>query len=539
MGGGGLIQLVAAGSQDVFLTSNPQITYFRTLYRRHTNFALETIQNTFVGAPSFGGHSSLTISRSADLVTKTYIRVVLSGATASGNGQKWAWVKNLGHALLQSVELTIGGQRIDLHTSDWYQMWHSLTKSPAQENGYNKLTGNTPALTTLSASHEETVLYIPLQFFFCRHIGQSLPLIALQYHDVKLEVKFETLNNLLITTGFAAGTDVGDALGLKILDATVECGMVYLDTDERRRFSQGCHEMLVEQVQFSGANNAVTGPGKMTQITINHPVKELIWGVHTGCMANPSGAYKYLWYHPSDLDAMRLIATKRFVLALALYNGNDIVLSGIDDPATDTDTNSIKPQAGLSANAKLYAMFQRIKASGVSTVASVDNVAILGDLLTLEEISTPVSVLFAGITRPTSSTSEGSSLYDVVVRMPHNFGIYLDGSVNPLKVAKLSLNGQDRIKEQDAAFFNYLQPYEHHTHTPDDGINVYSFAISPEEQQPSGTLNFSRIDLANLVTTMNPTYDDRIGIDSTIVMYGFSYNVIRIMSGMAGMAFTN
>jgi hypothetical protein len=170
----------------------------------------------------------------------------------------------------------------------------------------------------------------------------------------------------------------------------------------------------------------------------------------------------------------------------------------------------------------------------VSTDATFDNVAILGDLLSLDDISTPVSVLFAGITRP--SNGEGSSLYDVVVRMPHNFGVYIDGTVNPLKTAKISLNGQDRIKEQDYAFFNYLQPYEHHTHTPEDGINVYSFAISPEEQQPSGTLNFSRIDLANLVTTMNSKYDD-FQTDSSLVIYGFSYNVLRIMSGMAGLAF--
>jgi hypothetical protein len=527
MGGGGLIQLVAAGAQDVYLTGNPQITFFRTVYRRHTNFALETIQNTFVGGASFGGRVSLAISRTADLVSKTYVRVVISGATAPCEG-KWAWVPNLGHALLESVELTIGGQRVDYHTSDWYQLWNELTKQTTQERGYNNLIGNTTALTTLANSHTDTVLYIPLQFFFCRHVGQALPLIALQYHEVKIDIQFAQLNNLLISTGFAPGTDVGSQLGLKIVDATIECGMIYLDTDERRRFAQSSHEILIEQVQYTGAESA--RGTKATQITMNHPVKELIWGVHTGRMANVTGSYKYLWYHPSDLDAMRLIATKRFVLALAKYSGDDIVLNN-----TDTDTNSILPQTGLTGD--LLTMFNNIKAAGVSTSASVDNVAILGDLLTLEDISTPVSVLFNGINRPLNG--HGSTLYDVVVRMPHNFGVYIDGSVNPLKTAKIMLNGQDRIKEQDAAFFNYLQPYEHHTRTPADGINVYSFAISPEEQQPSGTLNFSRIDMANLLTTLDSKYPDEVGHDSTLVVYGFSYNVLRIMSGMGGLAFSS
>ena len=539
MGGGGLLQLVAVGSQDCVLTGNPQITFFRTVFRRHTNFALETIRNNFVGEPNFGGRSSITISRTADLVSKSYIRVVVGGGTAMGDA-KWAWVKNLGHALLRSVEFTIGGQRIDYHTSDWYHMWHELTKSPALERGYDKLIGNTTELTTLAASHDQATLYIPLQFFFCRHVGQAVPLIGLQYHEVKFEISFEELNNLIISTGFAPGTNVGESLGLKILDATLECGMIYLDTDERRRFSVNAHEILIEQVQIAAIETAAvsTASSKKTLLTINHPVKELVWGVHTGRMANTSGAYQYLWYHPTDLDAMRLIATKRFVLALAKYSGsgsgsgNDLVLAN-----TATDTNSILPQVGLSGT--LLTKFNNIKAAGVSTDATVDNVAILGDLLSLDDISTPVSVLFAGINNNRPANGHGSTLYDVVVKMPHNFGVYMDGTVNPLLLANLQLNGQDRVREQDAAYYNYLQPYEHHSHTPADGINVYSFAISPEEHQPSGTLNFSRIDIANLVTTLDSAYSAQIGTDSTLIVMGLSYNILRIMSGMAGLAYNS
>jgi hypothetical protein len=348
---------------------------------------------------------------------------------------------------------------------------------------------------------------------------------------------FEDVNNLIITSGFAPGTNVGASLNLKISDATVECGMIYLDTDERRRFSQNSHELLIEQVQYTGQEQ-VSGLTKNAILSLNHPVKEIIWGIHTSRMANPSGAHKYLWYHPTDLDAMRLIATKRFVLALAKYtNDGDIVISDTSISTEDTIVapNAIVPKVGLSGS--LLTKFNSIKAAGVSTDATVDNVAILGDLLSLEDISTPVSALFAGISRPASG--EGSALYDVIVKMPHNFGVYIDGSVNPLLKAKLTINGQDRLREQDAAYFNYLQPYEHHIRTPSDGINVYSFALNPEEQQPSGTLNFSRVDLASIVATFDSKYTAELGTDSVIVIYGFSYNVLRIMSGLAGLAYSS
>jgi hypothetical protein len=522
---GGLLQLAAIGSADLYLTGNPQITFFKCIFRRSTNFALETMRNNFPSTCAFGAMSTLTIERTADLIYKTYVRVVISAGTAPA-GAQWAWVRNLGHALLQTVELQIGGQRIDYHTSDYYQLHSELQLNAEQERGYAKLIGNVPELTTLNPTHDSYTLYIPMRFFYDKHVGQALPLVALQHQDVKLNIRFEDLNNLLVTTGFAPGVNPGDALGLKITDATVECGMVYLDTDERRRFSQLSHEILIEQVQWNGLDNITKVKSQL--LAINHPVKELIWGIHTGRMANTGGKYQYLWYD-SDNDTLRLIATKRFVLACALYDDNgNLILSN-----TATDTNSILPCVGLSGD--LLTMFTNIQASAVATTPSVYNVAILGDLLSLEDVSTPVSVLLSGLTRPTSG--DGAAINDVIVRMPHNFGVYLDGTGNPLYQANVTVSGQDRFKLQDAMYFNYLQPYEHHTRTPSDGINVYSFALLPEEQQPSGTMNFSRLDQPTLQMYLNDKYMDAVGTDSLITVYAVSYNVLRIMSGMAGIAF--
>jgi len=539
---GGLLQLVAYGAQDVYLTGNPQITFFKVVYRRHTNFALETIRNNFTAKPNFGSLTTTTIERSADLISKTYVRVVLSGGTAP-NGAQWAWVENLGHALLKTIELTIGGQRVDYHNSDTLQIFRELTLPYDKERGYNKMIGNIPELTTLNQTHDAYTLYIPLKFFFDRNVGVALPLIALQYHEVKINILMEQLSNLIITTGFGA-VDPTVALGVSIIDATFECGMVYLDTDERRRFVQMAHELLIEQVQWSGPD---TVAAKNNQIlTLNHPVKEIIWVIHSSRMTNTSGKNKYLWYDPNDLDNLRLIATKRFVLACAKYDGSgNLVLAGstplppvnqnnVND--NDYDTNSILPNDTLPN--QLLTIFNSLQASAVANTPSIYNVAILGNLLTLAQVSTPVDALLSGFTgRPTSASNDGSSTNDVIVKMPFNYGVNLDGSVNPLNNAKLLLNGQDRFREQDTTYFNYLQPYEHHTRTPADGINVYSFAISPEEHQPSGSLNFSRIDMAVLQMFIDDDYVSLLSNDSLLTTYAVSYNILRIMSGMGGLAY--
>lgn len=521
--GGGLLQLVAYGAQDVYLTGNPQITFFKSIYRRHTNFAIESIKASFSGAPTFGSKVTATIPRNGDLLHKVYVAVTLSGADSLAADKRWAWVHYLGHALLKSVEISIGGQRVDLQTSDWNHIWYNLSYTQEHERGYNEIIGNTAQNTGLKSSHDEVVLYIPLNFFFCRHIGQALPLIALQYHDVKLDVTFEDVNKLILSSGFTTN-NVASELGLTIVDAQLYCDMVFLDTDERKRFAQTSHEMLVEQVQYVVDSVDLTN---RLDMPFNHPVKEVIWVVKP-----PRG--KYLWYHPTDDEHMRMIATKRFVLAVARYQGvgnTDLVL----------DDNSLLPAVGLSST--LQDMFERTQPVAVSNSPVVENITLLGDLLTMEEISQATSVLLAGVTRPT--TGDGASKYDVTVQAPFNYGVYLDGSLNPLESAVIQLNGHDRFSPRDATFFNYIQPLQHHKKTPSDGVNVYSFAISPEELQPSGTLNFSRIDTAVLSFQLgtkamsNTNLWSKYMNGSLVSVYAFSYNVLRVMSGMAGLAFSN
>lgn len=526
--GGGLLQLVAYGAQDVYLTGNPQVTFFRTVYRRHTNFSIDTVDVTFNNGAAFGTRSTLSIPRQGDLLNKMYLRVELSAGTAP-DGAQWAWVRRVGHELIKLIQLSIGGQVIDKHTSTWMNVWHDLTHPADKDAAYNKIIGDVPELTTMDASHKSAVLYIPLQFFNCRQLGNTIPLISLQYHDVKLDVDFESLEKLIITSGFSTSTP-GQQMGLRILNATLVCEMVLLDTDERKRFAQSSSEQLIEQVQWTGADNVSFGNNRIN-LNFNHPIKSLYWVTRLGKFLNADGSYKYLSYNPSDPDMMRLQATKRFVLALARYTGgNRLVLS----------SNLVVPALNLPS--ALLAKFNAIQPAGITTDPSVDNITILGDLLSIDDISQPVSELFNGITRP--SVGDGAALYDTTVRMPSNYGLYLDKSGNPMNDATIQFNGMDRIS-RDATYYNYMQPLAHHSRSPPDGLNIYSFAISPEEHQPSGTCNFSRLDTAVLSMSLSdrdiPDDEMRtmIGSDSQLNVMALNYNVLRVMSGMGGLAFSN
>ena len=182
--GGGLMQLVAYGAQDIYLTGNPQITFFKVVYRRHTNFSMEAIEQTFSGSPDFGRKVYCTISRNGDLIHRVYLQVKLPAVTAA-TGSYHRWVNYVGHALIKNVEIEIGGQRIDKHYGDWLHIWNELSQTAGKQQGYQNMVGNVDKLyrpVGAGKSTPATTLFIPLQFWFCRNPGLALPLIALQYH---------------------------------------------------------------------------------------------------------------------------------------------------------------------------------------------------------------------------------------------------------------------------------------------------------------------------------------------------------------------
>ena len=486
--GGGLMQLVAYGAQDVYLTGNPQITFFKVVYRRHTNFACEAIEQTFNGTPALGGKATVPITRNGDLVTKMWLKTSVSNSVAvaaatsataaslfelgtataiaantvtnlgfantaageitvtAGGGTSldstdfavndivriegttgfngyyavetagtdtvvvlhalssaypggasavtaeatltaasvkishhasqtvFTWNTDLGYALISSVELQIGGTKIDKHYGRWMHVWSQLTRTSEHLDAHNQMIN--PAGLTATASPS---LYVPLQFFCCRNDGLALPLIALQYHDVRLEFDFSAAASVA-----SSGTNV--SLGT---NTTLLVNYIYLDSEERKRFAQASHEYLIEQLQFTGVETVGTSKAEKVRLNFNHPVKELVW------------AQESAW-----------------------------------------------------------------------------------------------------------------------------------GTFSSVTDSLLQLNGHDRFAAQPGKFFNYVQPHTHHTRAPSAGINVYSFALNPEEHQPSGTCNFSRIDNATLTVNTGAA-------GTSLYVYGVNYNVLRVMSGMGGVAYSN
>ena len=411
--GGGLMQLVAYGAQDVYLTGNPQITFFKVVYRRHTNFSMEAIEQVMSGNVALGNRVTSTISRNGDLVGKMYLQASVNFA---------AGVANVGTAIIQDVAVEIGGQEIDKHTGQWMEAWTQLTVPNLLERSpligvAGAITANTNGTTYQLATGTggvrgaaigaSNIIHVPLQFWFNRNPGLALPLIALQYHEVKIILNFRA--------AALAGAGVGNTLVPN--NTKLWADYIYLDTDERRRFAQVSHEYLIEQVQTQALGGVAVGSYTMN---FNHPVKELV------------------------------------------------ICGGGGNAAATT---------------------------GPSTSQTLKNAA---------------------------AASENTTLIG------------------------LKLNGHDRFAPRPLSYFTRNQVSDYHSGTggtlmPNnvnviaDSIAVYSFALKPEEHQPSGTCNFSRIDNAQIVVS-GP---QGLLAGSTPQVFAVNYNVLRIMSGMGGLAYSN
>jgi hypothetical protein len=430
--GGGLLQLVAYGAQDIYLSGNPQITFFKVVYKRHTNFSIESIRQTFNGQADFGRKVSCTISRNGDMIHNMYLQLTLP---ALADGERWT--HRVGLALIKSVELEIGGQKIDKQYGEWFNIWNELSLSLDKRQGWQRMVGHEIIGVNLEDNRNwdsgigapQTTLYIPLEFWFCRNAGLALPLISLQYHEVKVNFEFRNLSEL-----DRYNSPIQNSY--HIVDAALWCDYIYLDTDERRRFAQASHEYLIEQIQVIEQSVSPNSGSSRIDLTFNHPVKELIWVVQLDGVVDGSGSVtlygenlKNLWFNYTD---------------------------GFED------------QYYRQNNITLYS----------------------------DDFS-----------RQNNCTS-----------------------------AKLQLNGHDRFQERAGEYFNLIQPFQHHSCIPlSKGINVYSFALRPEEHQPSGSCNFSRIDNASLIVGHNNLGNKT----AKIRIYAVNYNVLRVMSGMAGLAYSN
>lgn len=539
--GGGLMQLVAYGAQDVYLTGSPQITFFKVIYRRHTNFSVEPIPQTFTGSAEFGRTVTCTLNRSGDLIGPMYLQATLKAVEAGVN--EWGYVRRVGLALLQHYKIEIGGSKIDEQYGDWLNIWYELSHKVGQERGYSRMVGDVPELTTISKTAKPAYsLYVPLQLWFNRNNGLALPLIALQYHDVRLTIDFRAAAQCV---NVAAGSS---APAVSVNDAQLVIDYVYLDSEERKRFAQASHEYLIEQLQFTG-DETLNNITNKYRLNFNHPCKYLVWASHLD--KYQSGNTYAAYAANGDWEAARERFAKLIWLAsrTAVNVGNGYVSlqngdSGeVSSPSRDNNTSSA---IDALVSAQLIQNDFNNNSTDTVTLDSLENIVLLTNNFTMEQVSLTTAELSALYQLQSGGDAVlahfGYRIYD-----HFNYGNNIDRSDNPVVAAKLQLNGSDRFQERDGAYFNYVQPWQHFSNTPADGINVYSFALKPEDHQPSGTCNFSRIDNATLqircgqnnATGLNDYKESHLGVNSVLKIYAVNYNVLRVMSGMAGAAYSN
>jgi len=550
------MQLVAYGAQDVYLSGNPQITFFKVVYRRHTNFAVEPIPQTWNGSADFGRTVTCNINRNGDLITNMYLAVELA-QTSVTNSVAWGYVNRLGHALIQDVKIEIGGSKIDEHYGDWLNIWYELTHEASQERGYSKMIGDDVSLTTVTTEDKNAyTMYVPLVFWFNRNNGLALPLIALQYHDVRITLIYNTFASCINYLGKTA-----PAVATPMTDSFLVIDYVYLDSEERKRFAQASHEYLIEQLQFTGSES-LTSLSNKYRLNFNHPCKYLIWAPHFDLFKD-----NQLWLSYS-FDGDWNAAKDRFAKVLTIMAADNLSITGNNVTAdfvggSGLDDGSLAPLSTTIAygnSSIISTLLDKIDVqfSYSETLGSIQNEqnieALLGNAivtrnsLSVDDITILASVVAGEIKNTFASTFVNAVGYTVINQF--NYGNFIDGTDNPVTIAKLQLNGHDRFQERDGSYFNYVHPYQHFTHTPADGINVYSFALKAEDHQPTGSCNFSRIDNATLNVSVgmynnslntpnnyNATYLS--GSSSVLNIYTVNYNVLRVMSGMAGTAYSN
>ena len=409
---GGLIQLAAYGQQDIYISGNPQITFFKIIYRRHTNFSIESIEQVFGTEPDFNKMVAATIARgNGDLIHKIYLQVTLPALKQDQSGASWVgYVNSLGHNLIKRIDLEIGGQLIERHYSEWFEIWSELTLSDSDRREYNKMIGkyNTDVALQTNALEERTY-YFPLQFWFCRNPGLCLPIIALTQHEVKIKIEFRQVADIIKSDVYIDNPVDIDNKRLAIKKGSLFVDYVYLDDDERKLFAQAPHEYLIELVQYQGEKPITANVSNdKIKFSFNHPVKELLW----------------------------VIQPNEYLTTNSATGNNHLKFSSV---------------------------------SGKDTFKSL----------------------------------------------------------------RIQFNGGDRFSPRNSEYFRLVQQIEHHTGAPRKHIYTYSFAIKPEEHQPSGSVNMSRLNNSDFFLSFN----NSDVVDSKFKLYALSYNILRIVSGTAGLAY--
>lgn len=589
---GGIMQLTAYGAQDLYLTGNPDITFFKYVYRRYSNFSMEYIELNFDKMPTFTQTRTTTchckIGRNADLLYDGYIVYSLPALFTHKTDVEQAndfyaeinqgfllknipltepisFVKNIGNNLINTVDISIGGLVVDKQYGKWLSIWNELTLSDGKLRAYRNLTSSdtfsgsytTPLSEPLvnnssSSAIDQNVLlspakklYVPLPFWFCQNPGLAIPLIALQYTDVVITVEFnplshivriglphqspdfffDTVNNpdydssLNRPNNYIEQNSVYNTYLRRLLTGQLEndqynysqinvldrytpgwkqnsyllMNYIYLSDDERIRFAQNTHEYLITQTQnkiedgLKGSGSSMPRTNYINISTFNHPVKELVWVLQRPEVQDTNDWDNYILVDSNTFTSYKFIK--------------------------DVSTHILDNKYLLNIGAPM--MSSSVLKDTTTDEHTTDNV--VNHIMKLLQNNTSI------IDNQNPEVLQGDTSMNYV---------------DILRSAKLIFNGVDRFSEQDHGFFSHLQAYKYHSNTGLPGTYMYSFALKPEDEQPSGTCNMSRLKNAQLAIQIGQLKNAATQ-KFTLYLFARNYNVFRIMAGIGSLVFAN
>ena len=343
---GGLLQLVATGRQDIYLSGNPQTTFFKQVYRRYTNFSIETQRIPFDSAVDFGKLITVTVPRQGDLLSQVYLQINLPQITPAGPvpqppgivteqptnysqiTNSVSWVNGVGYAMIDYISIWIGQQEVDRHYGEWMYLWTQLSTPGSKKDGIYYMTGTQEVFNDQSQSGPLNLL-VPLDFWFCKNPGLALPLIALQATPVRFYIRLKNGNDMVFSNSLENAIlnnspncpTALTATPVTITDMVMWGDYIYLDTEERRRFVSSRHEYLIEQVQ---QQKRYSIPLNTTRISVplvfNNPIKEMVWVVSEDRMQQAHEWFNYgsRMLNETGIPNLDIIAT-----ALLQFDGYD------------------------------------------------------------------------------------------------------------------------------------------------------------------------------------------------------------------------
>ena len=562
MSSAAVLQISSVGIQDAWLSSNPQISFFRKEIKRHTRFACSP--RKFLpsgGSPGFGSEVNITVLKDPDLVSRSYLRVTLPEITPS-TGQRVAWCRDIGLALIDTISVELGNTTVDRQTGRWMKVASSLNVPESKQKAYLQLIGNVDDLTRLDDSTKPSrELFIPLSFWFCEDTGLAFPLIAAQYHNFTIRVKFNELSKLINTND----TGILSSIGKPDLSLHVEG--VYLSSIERIMFAKYPYESVISVTNnINNLSNSNANPSVNHKLDGNHPVKGLFWTTTLDQYTNGSKFFDYTageWTNDFLLKvAEKLVRYSVFAAptgATVPAGWTELTAKALaTDPANEVQVGNIRYVNNSSAAGNsLWYNYNILTKSGFNLLDEINAVVEVNDnsisvydvetTLTVQDLSFDVSTYTDARITSTELTTATATLYqlvdDVTVYDTLNFGAFIDRSGELIETASIRIQSNDRVEENPIDYFSRVQPFQHCKRAPNNGVNMYSFALKPFDSQPSGSINMSRFDSLMLILKFKTLAVNGHGnVDytkSNTYATLVNCNVLRVVAGLAGVIFAS